>query len=190
LELGDYGTEYRAMILFSGYVGLRPGELFALQRDAVNGQMCTIERSLSSTGDIGPTKTGKSRTVIIPPPAQDALLQVPVHPSELLFTSPSDCMWTQPLHHRYWSLLRRFAKRPGFDFYGLRHTAATLLLERGVTPWDVAIQLGHTDGGQLVMNLYGHPSEAGARARLLAAWDAQTGPTPIDVSGAKREQAS
>ena len=55
--------------------------------------------------------------------------------------------------------------------------AATLLLERGVTPWDVAIQLGHTDGGQLVMELYGHPSEAGARARVLAAWDAQTGPT-------------
>ncbi|MGZ6652448.1 MAG: hypothetical protein ACXVHB_34160 [Solirubrobacteraceae bacterium] len=58
-----------------------------------------------------------------------------------------------------------------------------------MTPWDVAIQLGHTDGGQLVMRLYGHPSEAGARARLLAAWDAQTGPTPIERSGAKREQA-
>jgi hypothetical protein len=32
-------------------------------------------------------------------------------------------------------------------------------------------------------------AEAGARARLLAAWDAQTGPTPIERSGAKREQA-
>jgi integrase len=145
---------------------------------------------LSSTGEIGPTKTGRSRTVTIPPPAQDALLDVGWHRSGLLFTSPMDRMWTQPLHHRYWSLLRRFGKRPGFDFYGLRHTAATLPLERGVTPWDVAIQLGHTDGGQLVMDLYGHPSEAGARGRLLAAWDAQTGPTPIGVSGARREQAS
>lgn len=186
MELGEYGREYRAMVLFSGYVGLRPGELFALRRDDIGGQLCTIERSLSSTGEVGPTKTGKSRTVIVPPAAQDALLDVPAHPSGLLFTSPSDCMWTQPLHHRYWSLLRRFAKRPGFEFYGLRHTAATLLLERGVTPWDVAIQLGHTDGGQLVMSLYGHPSEAGARARLLAAWDAQTGPTPITE---RREQA-
>jgi hypothetical protein len=45
-----------------------------------------------------------------------------------------------------------------------------MLLERGVTPWDVAIQLGHTDGGQLVMERCGHPTEAGARSRLLAAW--------------------
>ena len=51
---------------------------------------------------------------------------------------------------------------------------------------DVAQQLGHTDGGQLVMELYGHPSEAGAHARLLAAWDAQTGPVPL--SGARREE--
>ena len=189
MELGEYGPEYRAMILFSGYVGLRPGELFALRRDDIIGQLCTIERALSSTGEIGQTKTGRSRTVTIPPPAQDALLEVSAHPSGLLFTSPMDRMWTQPLHHRYWSLLRRFGKRPGFDFYGLRHTAATLLLERGVTPWDVAVQLGHTDGGQLVMDLYGHPSEAGARARLLAAWDVQTGPVPLrSGSGRDRRQ--
>jgi integrase len=190
MELGlDYGREYRAMILFSGYVGLRPGELFALRRDDVHGQLCRIERSLSSTGETGPTKTGKSRSAIVPPPAQEALLEVPPHPSGLLFTSPADRMWTQSSHHRYWARLRLLADLPGWDFYALRHTAATLLLERGVTPWDVAVQLGHTDGGQLVMQLYGHPSEAGARARLLAAWDAQTGPTPLDGSGARREQA-
>jgi integrase len=97
-------------------------------------------------------------------------------------------MWTQPFHHRYWQRLRLLANRPGLDFYELRHRAATMLLERGVTPWDVAVQLGHTDGGQLVMSLYGHPSEAGSRARLLAAWDRATGPEPI-VSGAIREQA-
>ena len=68
---------------------------------------------------------------------------------------------------------------PGMDYYELRDAAATMLLERGVTPWDVAIQLGHRDGGQLVLALYGHPSEAGARARVLAAWDAVEGPTPL-----------
>jgi hypothetical protein len=29
-----------------------------------------------------------------------------------------------------------------------------------------------TDGGELVMSLQGYPAEAGARARVLAAWDA------------------
>jgi hypothetical protein len=55
------------------------------------------------------------------------------------------------------------AGRPGLDFYELRHCAATMLLERGMTPWDVAVQLGHQDGGRLVTSLYGHPSEAAAR---------------------------
>jgi integrase len=189
MELGEYGKQYRAMVLFSGYVGLRPGELFALRRDDVAGQLCTVERSLSSTGEVGPTKTGRSRVVTIPPAAQAALRDVPVHPSGLLFTSPRDRMWTQPSHHRYWSNLRKLANRPGFDFYELRHAAATMLLERGVTPWDVAQQLGHTDGGQLVMELYGHPSEAGARARVAAAWTEQVEPLR-SVSGARREQAA
>ena len=122
----------------------------------------------------------------IPPPAQLALRSVPEHRSRLLFTSPRDRMWRQHTHHRYWSWLRKLANRPGLDFYELRHCAATMLLERGATRWDVAQQLGHTDGGQLVMEVYGHPSEAGARARLLAAWDAQTGPVPL--SGARREE--
>lgn len=191
MELGEYGLEFRATVLFSGYVGLRPGELFALRRDDVQGGLARVERSLSSkTGDTGPTKTGRSRTVIVPPPVQDALLVVAPHQSGLLFSSPTGQMWSQSLHHRYWSRLRLVANRPGLDLYELRHAAATMLLERGVTPWDVANQLGHTDGGQLVMELYGHPSEAGSRARILAAWDQATGPTPINIAGAKREQSA
>jgi integrase len=58
MELGEFGVEYRAMILFAGYVGLRPGELFALRSDEVDGQLCGIERSLSKTGEVGATKTG------------------------------------------------------------------------------------------------------------------------------------
>lgn len=177
MELGEYAPEYRAMVLFAGYVGLRPGELFALRREDVNGQMATIERAYSShSHETDDTKTGKSRTVIVPPPAQDALLEVPVHPSGLLFVTPTEKQWTASLHHRYWTRLRLIANRPGLDFYELRHAAATMLLERGVTPWDVAQQLGHTDGGQLVMSLYGHPSDAGARSRILASWEAGVEP--------------
>lgn len=171
MELGDWGKEYRAQVLFSGYVGLRPGELFALRRDDINGAFCNVERSLDSkTRTIGLPKNGKARVVTIPPPAQEALRDVPVHESGLLFSSPRDRMWRQATHHRYWNLLRRFGKRPGMDYYELRHAGATMLIERGVTPWDVAIQLGQEDGGQLVMELYGHPRHDAARARVLAAW--------------------
>ena len=44
-------------------------------------------------------------------------------------------------------------------FYELRHFCATHLLELGVSHADVAVQLGHTDGGALVMSTYGHPSD-------------------------------
>lgn len=179
MKLAEYGPQYRAMVIFSAYVCLRPGELFALPRGHIQGQLCLIDRSLSKTGEVGPTKNGRSRTVIVPPAAQDALEDVPHHPSGFLFVSPTDRMWNQSSHHRYWDKLRLLAGRPEMAFHELRHTGATFLLERGVTPWDVSIQLGHTDGGDLVTKRYGHPSEAGARARLLAAWDASTGPAVL-----------
>lgn len=65
-----------------------------------------------------------------------------------------------------------------------------MLLERGMTPWDVAIQLGHQDGGRLVTSLCGHPSEVAARERLLACWDEAPTDSGATRSGAGREQRS
>jgi len=62
----------------------------------------------------------------------------------------------------------QYGGRP-LDLYSLRHACPTLLLEHGVTPADVAVQLGHSDGGRLVQVLYGHPSEDRARDRLKLA---------------------
>lgn len=92
------------------------------------------------------------------------------------------------LHH-YWEVVRttfeasldperrdefreaRDPAHPKMDFYELRHFCATKLLELfrengedGCA--DVAIQLGHTDEGELVRGLYGHPDDALARKRL------------------------
>jgi hypothetical protein len=40
----------------------------------------------------------------------------------------------------------------------------------GLDHFAVSVQLGHEDGGALVMSRYGHPSKAAARERLLAAF--------------------
>jgi integrase len=162
MELEDYGPVLEAMTLFAGYVGLRPGELYALQSTKVHKGLCRIDT---------PTKTDQPRTVVVPRPAQEAIRDLPLNATGLLFESPRGKAWTTGSHGYYWRRLRMLADRPGLQFYELRHCAATLLLERGVSPWDVAIQLGHTDGGQLVMALYGHPSEDAARARVAAAYD-------------------
>lgn len=162
MELEDYGPILEAMTLFAGYVGLRPGELYALQATKVHKGLCRIDT---------PTKTDQPRTVVVPRPAQNAIRDLPATSTGLLFESPRGKAWTTGSHGYYWRRLRMLADRPGLAFYELRHCAATLLLERGVSPWDVAIQLGHTDGGQLVMSLYGHPSQDAARARVAAAYD-------------------
>ena len=65
---------------------------------------------------------------------------------------------------------------PGTSGCQLRHFCATHLLELGVSHADVAVQLGHTDGGALVMSTYGHPSENGARERLKRAYAATVVP--------------
>ena len=50
-----------------------------------------------------------------------------------------------------------------------RSARATAFLNGGASEWDVAIQLGHRDGGKLVRELYGHPDEDLVRERLRAA---------------------
>ncbi len=185
-----WAWSYRAMILFAGYVGLRPGELFAMPAANVAGDLCLIEQAVESkSGEIGPTKNNRPRTVTVPPVARDAIADLPATSSGLLFETRRGQMWRQPSHHHCWTVVRALAGRPLLEFYALRHAAATFLLERGMTPWDVAIQLGHQDGGRLVTALYGHPSEVAARDRLLACWDTPSPTTPLP-SGAQREQAS
>lgn len=80
--------------------------------------------------------------------------------------------------HYSWRTVRAAAGLPSARWHDLRHFCATQLLEMGVSHFDVSIQLGHTDGGALVMERYGHPSEDAARNRLLGAFSfdgAETG---------------
>jgi hypothetical protein len=66
-----------------------------------------------------------------------------------------------------------------------RHVCATLLLERGLRRADVAVRLGHTDGGRLVQILYGHPDEERALDRLLTAFSADGHKPAVEVGSAR-----
>jgi integrase len=46
-----------------------------------------------------------------------------------------------------WTPVRAEFGRPTIALHELRHLCATYLLELGLAPADVAVQLGHTDGG-------------------------------------------
>lgn len=168
-----YGSTFRACILFAAYVGLRPGELFTLKRadvDFAAGEV-RIKTSLGSTGEVTLPKNGKPRTVILPPPAAEALRSMPRRSDSLyVFTTPNGKRFSRTSHYYWWRAVRLAFGVPDMDFYELRHFCATHLLELGVSHADVAVQLGHTDGGALVMSTYGHPSEDAARERLRKAF--------------------
>jgi integrase len=105
--------------------------------------------------------------------ARDALADLVVRLDvPWLFATPRGRRFSKSSLLYYWRPVRAAFGRPEMDFYELRHFCATHLLELGVSHADVAVQLGHRDGGALVMSTYGHPSEDAARARLKRAYGA------------------
>ncbi|MFN8225061.1 MAG: site-specific integrase [Gaiellales bacterium] len=178
---GEFGPTFRAMILFSAYVGLRPGELFALERSNVRGDEVWIRQNLDGTGQLKAPKNGKERVVVLPPPARVALSAVPARLDlPWLFVTPRDRQFAKSSLYYYWNPVRAAVGRPGMGYYELRHFCATHLLELGLSPADVAVQLGHTDGGALVMSTYGHPSEDAARARVRRAFEPNVSAVQFD----------
>ncbi len=167
--LGGYGPEFRAMIQFSAWAGVRAGELQALQWDDVEDEVIQIRRARRRDGSLGPPKNGRERTIAYLPPAR-VLDGIPRRPDPYIFHSPRGNPLVQGSHHYAWRAVRAAAGLPRTRWHDLRHFCATQLLELGLDHFAVSIQLGHRDGGALVMERYGHPSEDGARERLLRAF--------------------
>lgn len=162
------------MILFAAYVGLRPSELFALERRDVSGDLVEIRQAVGADGKLKTPKNRKSRVVLLPPQAAEALRDLVVWPDiPWLFVTPDGKRFTKGSHYSRWNPTRAMFGRPGMVFYELRHFCATHLLQLGVSDADVAHQLGHSDGGKLVRETYGHPAERYALDRLRNAFGAQ-----------------
>jgi integrase len=160
-----YGAEFRAMIQFSAWTGVRAGELHGLQWQDVGEETVTIRRSRKRDGTLGTPKNGWERTISFLPPAR-VLDDLPRRPDPFVFHSPRMKPLVQGSHHYAWREVRAAAGLPDLRWHSLRHFCATQLLEMGVDHFAVAVQLGHRDGGALVMSTYGHPSEQAARDRL------------------------
>jgi integrase len=168
--LGGYGPEFRAMIQFSAWTGVRAGELQALRWVDVGEVTISVRAARKRDGTIGPPKNGKAREIAFLPPAR-VLDEVPRRPDPFVFHSPTGNPLVQGSHHYSWRAVRAAAGLHDIRWHDLRHFCATQLLELGLDHFAVSVQLGHEDGGALVMARYGHPSKDAARARLLGAFD-------------------
>jgi integrase len=145
------------------YVGLRWGELVALQRSRVDVLRRRIEVAESAT-EIGARlswstpKSHEPRTVTMPSTVVDKLAAHlgSIASGELVFTAPRG----GPLRSSTW---RRQVWLPaisqvgieGLRVHDLRHTAASLMISSGASIKAVQRQLGHATA-TMTLDLYGH----------------------------------
>jgi hypothetical protein len=91
--------------------------------------------------------------------------------TDRVFSTITGKRFSKSSFHYAWNPVRVMFGKPGMHFYELKHFGCTYWLdEKGLSPADVALQCGHTDGGALIMDTYGHPSEKKARDRIKDAW--------------------
>jgi integrase len=140
---GDYGPMMAAMVTFAAYTGVRPGELFALRFDDLDATVHVRRAADSKTRTVTSPKNGQARTIVYPVQARQAVESAPrFHGQELVFVAPRGGQLWAPHFSWLWSPVRAAFGRPKMAFYELRHFCATHLLDLGLSPSDVAYQLG------------------------------------------------
>jgi integrase len=166
-----YGPTMAAIVTFAAYTGVRPGELFAVEWKDLKRDTVEIRQSRSKSGELTLPKNNRTREIVFPKRARDAVASMPrMAGQEFVFVSPTGAPLRHGAFRSVWVPVRAAFGRPSMVFYELRHFCATFLWEL-LPEDDVAYQLGHTDGGALVREVYGHKSERARRARILQAFD-------------------
>lgn len=172
--LGAFGDQYAAMIHFAAYTGIRRGELAVLEWSDIDFEKgeIAISKTLSNDTEILSPKNGKPRRIVLPPQAREALKAVPRRiDTKRIFSTPNGRMFTKSTFHYHWNPVRCAFGQPKLAWHELRHFTATYLHQKlELPPQQVAQQLGHTDGGKLVLRLYSHPDEQRMRDDIRKAF--------------------
>lgn len=172
---GETGLTVKTLISCAAYLGMRPAELYGLRWSDLDfrSDEVRVERQYSpKSRTFELPKNGLKRLVVLTAPAREALLEMPrpIDQDQLVFRGSRGGALTGRTQHYYWHPVRCRFGHPSMELYDLRHFCGSWLLnDLELPPQDVAHQLGHTDGGALVMRLYGHPSERLARERIKRA---------------------
>jgi integrase len=169
-------ARYRALIWTLAETGARIGELTALRVKNLNGSIRIVENAPEVGGRrmTGTPKTkGSERPVPISPKLRqvvrehyDAGYANRFDPESFVFTGERGAQISQTNFRR--RILQPAAARAGIEdvtTHDFRHTAISLWLQRGLTPFEVSKMVGHTDL-KMIERRYGHLYEHALQEKI------------------------
>jgi len=140
--------EYYPFFLMAARTGMRLGELLALQWGDINlkDNFIWVRRSYRM-GRLNRPKNGKSRKVDMSSQLASVLGEMLRHGfkdvKELVFKKDGNIMEQSKVRYLYIRILKKAGVRY-IKFHGIRHTFCTNLLSKGVSPYYVSRQVGHS----------------------------------------------
>jgi integrase len=165
---------FAAWLQVAAFTGIRPGELDALRWvnvDLPRARIRVVEQFGATARTFTSPKNGQTREAPLTEPAREAILSLSVE-GEFCFAPIRGSHWTASARAYHWKAVRAAAGWEGSLYLATRHFAGWYMVNVLDLPSeDVAIALGHTDGGELVRRLYGHRDRDRALDRVAAAYE-------------------
>ena len=175
------GPYFSAWIQVAAFTGMRPGELDSLRWENIDFARARIHvvDQVSRAGGFTLPKNGKRRFAPLTEHARAALVALP-RASEFCFINLRGEHWTASSRAYHWKATRAAVGYEGSLYLATRHHAGSYMTNVLLLPSeDVAIALGHTDGGELVRRLYGHRDKEQALDRVLSAYQGRANVVPM-----------
>lgn len=183
--LGTYGRTLKAMLQFSAFTLMRPGELFPLEWTDLDFKAMRIRKARRLyAGALDEPKTGP-KTIALTPPARDAIMGLP-RTSNYIFLSKTGKRYSQAMLSTYWA---NVLSASGLDFqfylaakhYGVHYMWRTL----GMSEAAIAAQAGwEPTAVSKLLKVYGH-FEVGALDEVDKAFRNAPKPKLTAIQGGK-----
>lgn len=149
-----------ALLSLMTYAGLRPGEAFALSWDCVGERSLIVEHGRAD-GELKETKTGKIRTVGLLAPVSEDLAAWRMSSSGsagLVFPRPDREVFRDTDYRnwrkRHFDPVAAAVQASHGTPYTLRHSFASLLVQAGWNPLEIAVEMGNSP--EVVQRDYSH----------------------------------
>lgn len=157
------------IVPFVGSVGLRLGEAMNLTDQMVDLDQAELQipRWLNKSRRPKPIPLARYEVQLL----REQMLVRPAG-TALLFPNEHGGVHSQSGFQRQWHASLAPAGLAGFKFHWLRHTAISQMARAGMPVETIALRVGHSDGGALILRRYRHlfPNEARAAVGLLDAY--------------------